>query len=78
MQILIIVILIKNKIKRVVRIFSKIIVVASSNTIIFIRLRNKKLFKKRNLMFISTKEFNRFEINDKNLFHIIDVNLCAI
>ncbi len=78
MQISIIVTLIKNKIKRVIRVFNKIIVAASSSTIIFIQFRNKKLSKKRNLMFILTKESNRFEINNKILSYIINVNLCAI
>lgn len=78
MQISIIVTLIKNKIKRVIRVFNKIIVAASSSTIIFIKFRNKKLSKKRYLMFILTKESNRFEINNKILSYIINVNLCAI
>lgn len=78
MQISIIVTLNKNKIKRVIRVFNKIIVAASSSTIIFIQFRNKKLSKKRNLMFILTKESNRFEINNKILSYIINVNLCAI
>jgi len=78
MQILITITFIKDKIKRIVRVFSKIVVLASSNTMIFIRLCDKKFSKKRNLMFISTKNSNRFDINDEILFHIIDVNLCAI
>jgi len=78
MQISIIVILIKNKIKKVVKVFSKIVVLASSSTMIFIRLRDKKLSKRRDLMFTSTKDSNRFDINKKILFYIIDVNLCAI
>lgn len=78
MQILIIITLIKNKIKRAMRALSKTIILARSIIMISIYFCEKELFKRRNLLFISTKDFKKFELSDEILFHIINVNLCAI
>lgn len=70
--------LIKNKIKKIVKTFDKTIILAYSSTIISVRLRNRKLLKNCNLMFISTKDSNRFESNNKVLLYIIDINLYIV
>ncbi len=70
--------LVKNKVKKAIKSSNKTIIFAQSTTIISIRLREKKLFKNRNLLFISIEDSKRFENNNEILLHIIDVNLCAI
>lgn len=78
MQVFMKITLVKNKIKRAIKALDKIVISIQSIIMIFVRLYEKKLSKRRNLMFISTKSFDKFEIDNKVLSHIIDVNLCAI
>lgn len=78
MQISIIVTLVKNKMKRAMRALSRIVILIRSITMILVQFRGSELSKDRNLLFISTKDSARFEINDEVFSHVINVNLCAI
>ena len=69
----------RNKVNKIVRAHNVIIVSFYSNTMIFICFRNKsKLFKNRDLMFMSMKLSDCFNFDDNVLSHIIDVNMCVV
>ena len=73
------VILIKQKVNRMMRVFIKIIVSIHFNIMIFVRLRNHDLSKERDYMFLFYQQFsNRFKIKENVFSHIIDVNMCAV
>jgi len=69
---------IKNKIKRVVRVFGTTVIPTRASAIILVRLRGKELLKNRDLMFTSAKSADRFDLDNGVLSHVIDVNLCAV
>ena len=78
MNIFMIITLIKNKIKRIMKIFDKIIILNRFNIMIFIKFRDNELLKKRDFMFILIDNFDRFKFDDDVITHIIDINMCII
>ena len=69
----------RDKINKIICVYDVIVVSFHSRIIIFICFCDKsKLFKNRDLMFMSTKLLNRLNFNDNILNHIIDVNMCIV
>ena len=70
---------IKQRINWIIQAFTKIVVSVYFNIMIFVRLRDYDLFKRRDYMFFSYQQFlNRFKIKESVFLHIIDVNMCAV
>ena len=71
---------IKNKMKCVMKVLKATVILIHNNFLIFIRFRKiTKLLVDWNFMFISYQQiFIRFDFDENVLFHIIDVNMCAI
>jgi len=71
----------RKKIYKAIRAYNATLVSSYLNIMMSIRLRDKckvELSKNRNLIFMSTKLFDRFELSEGILNYIIDVNMCAI
>ena len=75
-----IIISIKNKMKRVMKILKTIIILIYNNFLIFIKFREiTKLFVDWDFMFIFYQQtFTRFDFDENVFSYIIDVNMCAI
>ena len=67
----------REKINKIIRVYDIITMLAHFNVLILIKFRNKTFFENKNFMFISSKT-NRFDLDNKILFHIIDVHFCVI
>ena len=67
----------REKINKMIHVYDVITMLAHFSVLIFIKFQDKALFEDKNFMFISS-EINRFNFDNKVLFHIIDVHFYII
>lgn len=74
-----IIILLKDRVKRVIKAYQAIIISSYFITMISIRLRDKIDFLiDYNLMFMLSHNIKRFKLKNDILSYIIDANICVV